>query len=261
MDTKLTQYSLWCPEHAETLATDYRTDDQGLPTCCPLNSEHTNITGIAIIDVKDERIKKTRIIDTESLDPDIAVSATEDFKVGIVIGEDISSMDITFPFNINVIAAEYYVDYAAWNRDDYFEAWGIAAGDPYIGALTGAEATGQKIISVSPTVFANLRDGYYVEFEGQTIEKMYRVNSMDSVEGTITLEDALLEDIAAGKLIYPRRPFVPKKYVKFETLSRIGDLQAGSSDLNAGDILRIHFHHAVTSTVVDWIAFTLIYMF
>ena len=40
----LTKYSLWCPEHAETLATDYRTDEDGLPTHCPLNAEHTNIT-------------------------------------------------------------------------------------------------------------------------------------------------------------------------------------------------------------------------
>jgi len=45
----LTKYSLWCPEHAETLATDYRTDEDGLPTCCPLNAEHTNITGIAVV--------------------------------------------------------------------------------------------------------------------------------------------------------------------------------------------------------------------
>jgi hypothetical protein len=261
MDVKLTKYSCWCPEHAETLDTDYRTPDDGPPTHCPLNEAHTNISGIAIVDVRDETIKRTRIIDSDTLDPDLAVSCTEDIVVPIVAAEMISKKDISFPFDINVIAAEYYVDYDEWNREDYFEAWGIAAGDPPIGALTADAAVDDTIINVSPTVFENMRPGYYVDFQDHTENGHYRVDEMDSGAGTITLDRGLTEAVVTGKTLHPRRPFVPRKYTKYKAIRRIGDLQSGSSPLDAGDILRIHYHHKNAPTVADWLAYTIIYMF
>jgi len=261
MDCKLTKYSLWCPEHAETLATDYRTPDQGEPTCCPLNEAHTNITGIAIVSVLDDTIKRTRIIDTDDIDPAIAVSCTEDIVVDVAIGEIVSKKDITFPFNVNVIAAEYYVDTVEWHEKDYFEAWGIAAGDPAIGAVTAPAAQAAKEIDVNETVFQYARPGFYLQFQDQTEDEMYRIDSMDSVAGTVTLHKGLENAVAAGKTVHARRPFVPRKYVKNKAIRRIGDLQSGSSPLGVGDILQIHYHHFEEPTVVDWMAFTIIYIF
>ena len=257
---KLTKYTLWCPEHEETLPTDYRTDEQGLPTCCPLNEAHTNISGITIVKTIDETINKTRIIDTDTLDPDTAVSCSEDIEVPIASGDAVSSKDISFPFDVNVIAAEYFVDFAEWSREDYFEAWGIAFGDPAIGGLTAPASQNDTVINVSSTVFQYLRAGFYVEFQDQ-VDKIYRVDSMDSGAETITLNTGLLEAVAAGKTVHVRRPFVPKQFARSQVVRRIGDLQSGSSPLDAGDIMRIHYHHAVTPTVDDWTAFTIIYMF
>ena len=114
---------------------------------------------------------------------------------------------------------------------------------------------------MSPTVFENCRPGYYVKFQDQAEHELYRVDSMDSGAGTITLNTALVNAVAAGKTVHPRRPFVPRKYVKNKAIRRIGDLQSGSSPLAIGDILQIHYHHFAEPTVIDWMAFTIIYMF
>jgi len=201
-----------------------------------------------------------KIVDTDTLDPDTAVSCTEDVKVDVVTGQSISSKDISFPFDVNIIAAEYYVELVESDDKDYFEAWGIAQGDPAIGGLTAPAAQDDTVINVSSTVFQYIRPGFYVEFQDQA-GGIYRVDSMDSGAGTITLNTGLEAAVAAGKTIHIRRPFVPKKFVKQKAIRRIGDLSSGSSPLNAGDILRIHYHHYNMPTIDDWMAFTIIYLF
>lgn len=206
-------------------------------------------------------IGRTRIVDTDTLDPDVAVSCTEDVKVDVAIEVPVSKKDVVFPFDINIIAAEFYVDIDDWTKEDYFEAWSITAGDLSIGALTAPAAQSDTIVNVSPTVFETCRPGYYVQFADQAEDKMYRVDSMDSGAGTITLNEELENAVDAGKTIHLRCPFVPRKYVKDSASCCIGDLQEGSSPLYAGDILRIHYYHGVSPTVVDWMAFTIIYKF
>ena len=211
--------------------------------------------------VPEAPIQRTRIVDTETLDPDVAVSCTEDVQMPVVIGQSVSEKNISFLFDVNIIAAGYYVDTEEWDRDDYFSAWGVAQGDPAIGAVTAPAAEDDTVINVSPTVFSYVRPGIYVEFQDQPSDEYYRIDSMDSEAGTITLSRGLAAAIAAGKTIHPRRPFVPKKYARFKVPCRIGDIQSGSSELGAGDIMRVRYHHENAPTVTDWLAFTIIYMF
>jgi hypothetical protein len=256
----LTKYSLWCPEHAETLDTDYRTDAQGLPTCCPLNEAHTNISGIAIVSKIDETIRKTRIVDAESLDPDTAISCTEGIKVDMGVGEQLTVFDFSKPFPIDVIAAEYFVDYDEWTREDYFDAMGILATDPLIGALTAEAAQGATTINVSPTVIPNVKPGLFLEFQGHQ-HVLYCIKSMDEGANTIELCEELAQTISAGAEVRPRRPFIVNKAVKKNAQRRVGDLQSGSSSLGADDFIRIYYHHGVAPTVADYVNFVIIYLF
>lgn len=211
--------------------------------------------------VPEAPIQRTRIVDTDTLDPAVAVSCTEDVRVPVVTGADVSVKDISFPFDINIIAAGYYVDTTDWAREDYFTAWGVAQGDPAVGGLTAPAAQDDTVIHVSSTVFNYVRPGIYVEFQDQPSNGYYRIDSMDTEAGTITLAQGLASAISAGKTLHPRRPFVPKKYARFKVPCRIGDIQSGSSALKAGDIMRVRYHHAALPTADDWLAFTVIYLF
>jgi hypothetical protein len=234
---------------------------ESAPTQCPDDSGHTiDSDSIVVIQILPGDVSRSKIVDTEGLDPDQAITCTEGLKVPITNGQALTTFDFSKPFPVDVTAAEYFVDYDGWHRDDYFEAFGIASGDPLIGALTAAAALDDTVINVSPTVFENARPGMFLEFQGHA-DVPYCINSMDSGAGTVTLCRGLEQAVGAGSEVRPRRPFILNKAVKKNAQRRVGDLQSGSSALNANDTIRIYYHHGVTPTVDDYINFVLIYLF
>lgn len=185
-------------------------------------------------------------VDTSGLDPETAENCTEGIDFEVKSGVNPTVKNLSYPFPIDAVACRYVFDNPEWELGDKFDAFGIADGDPAIGAVTAPATIDDFTINVSPTVFQYLRVGYFVKFEGHDDE--YRVGSMDAVAGTITLMTALKAAVSAGETIQPRRPFAFNIRVHKDVLYPVGDLTSGSSVMPSGKIMRIRYFHKTTPT-------------
>jgi len=198
-------------------------------------------------------------VDTEGLDPDVAENCTEGVDIDVESGVNPTVKNLSYPFPIDAVACRYVFDNDEWEHGDKFDAFGISAGDPAIGAVTSPVSIDDTVINVSPTVFQYLRAGYFVKF--QDGDEEYRVGALDEVAGTITLLSAITEAVSAGKTIHPRRPFAFNIRVHKNILYPVGDLTAGSSIMDTGSILRIRYYHKTDPTSNYQIACDLIQYF
>jgi hypothetical protein len=244
---KLTKYTLWCPEHEETLSTDYRTDDQGLPTCCPLNEAHTNITGIAIVSVEDLSIARTRIIDVDDIPPEKARTKVVGLAFDVPAGEWFNH-DFSFPYLVNMLSGG---GEAGFSKDgDIFEF--IIMPDTTLGALTAGgaiPASGTVVLNVSSTVTDNIGIGYWAKFEANPANfptsPEFLVLDYDEAAGTITVQGNGTEktvnpaDYVAMSIKYAEACEVqPGEFID------IGSQAAGSAGVPAGTPLRLRYYNS-----------------
>jgi hypothetical protein len=200
-----------------------------------------------------------KVIDTQGLDPATALSCTEFVEVEIHSGEAVSEGIISYPFPVDVAAARYVMDDTHYEYGDKFDVFGIPAGDPAIGGVTAPASQGDTSVHVSSTVFQYSRAGMYLKFQGHNDE--YRIESVDSVAGTVELMAPLEQAVGAGETIQVRRPFLINGWVTESILYPIGDLTSGSSKLSAGDGIRIRYYHKTTPTEDYVLPFALAMLF
>ena len=200
-----------------------------------------------------------KLVDTEGLDPKTASSCTEFIEVEVHEGEPVSEGMISYPFPVDVAAARYVMDDPHYEYGDKFDVFGIPAGDPAIGYVTSAVDQGDTEVSVIASVFQYARPGMYLKFQGHDDE--YRIESMDRVAGTVELMAPLEQSIVAGETVHVRRPFLINGWVSERILYPVGDLTSGSSELSAGDVMRIRYYHKTTPTEDYVLPFALAMLF
>lgn len=202
-----------------------------------------------------------QIDETNGLSPDMALSCTEDVAVPVLAGQSVSVGYFEMPFLVDIIAAQYYVYAEDWNKGDHIHVDGIPAGDPAIGVAGQTAAADQNEMYVSPTILAYSRAGMSLQFDGDESEDPYRIASIDSVESKVTFVRNLENEIVAGTPARLRRVFIPYLRVLKEVLDMLGGMNAGSSKLEVGEKLRIHYHHVVAPIADSTMYVRFIYMY
>lgn len=252
MVTELTKYSLWCPEHAATLETDYRTDDQGLPTCCPLNAEHTNISGIAIVSVEDLSIARTRIIDVDDIPPEKARTKVVGLAFDVPAGEWFNH-DFSFPYLVNMLSGGGEAGFS--ENGDIFEF--IIMPDTTLGALTAGgtiPASGTVVLSVSSTVVENIGIGYWAKFKANPADfpeaPEFLVVDYDEDAETITVQGNGTEaTVSAADYVGMSIKYAENCEVQPGELIDIGGQAAGSAGVPAGTALRLRYYNSGAAVI------------
>ena len=255
----LLKYSLWCVTCNTTRYTDYRPEEEGIPTVCPYNAAHTDIRDVTVVGEESTDPQPVRVIDTEGLDPNTATSCTEFIEVQVETGEPVSEGAVSYPFPVDVAAARYVMEDPHYEYGDKFDVFGIPATDPAIAGVTSPAAQGDTSIHVSSSLFQYAKPGLYLKFQNHADE--YRIESMDAENGTVELMAPLEQAVAAGQTIHVRRPFLINGWVCKNLVYPIGDLTSGSSELNAGDSIRIRVYHKTTPTEDYVLPFALAMLF
>lgn len=204
-------------------------------------------------------VQSVKIVDAQGLDPKTAMSCTEFVEVGVETGEPVSEGLISYPFPVDVAAARYVMEDPHYEYGDKFDVFGIPAGDPAIGYVPSSAGQGDTNVFVSATVFMHSRPGMYLKFQGHDEE--YRIESMDPEAGTVELMAPLEQSVVAGETIHVRRPFLINGWVCKNIIYPVGDLTSGSSELVAGDAIRIRYFHKTTPTENYVLPFALAMLF
>lgn len=181
-------------------------ENQGEPTLCPANSSHT-------IDASQNRIVETR-------NPSSVTISEESVATGgkyacaclkfTAPGNTITSESISFPMIISVLNGQLAV-----SSDMIGDSivWTVAP-NTTVGALTANANIGDTVLNVSSTVTDNIQIGFDVTLtDGVNTDECGPVVAVDSVNGTITVQTALLYNFSAVSPTYVQMTI---KYVDIE---------------------------------------------
>lgn len=259
MYEKLIKYSCWCPEHDDTVYSQFIPEDEGPITVCPLNEGHTDISQIAIVDVCDETIKRTKIVDTDELDPSQARTVEEGFLIDIEIGVNPSHLHISFAYPVDLLSGKYFVAHTEHSYLDNMSVFVVPPDDAPVGTTTQTADIGAEEVYVDANALQNLKPGFYTKF--QASEKEYRIIDVDYETGKLVLGSGLDVAVSVGHTVHLRIPFVINQLVLKSTLEVIGNAAAGSSGLPAGYVLRVDYNHAIDPTVATKLGFALAYKY
>jgi hypothetical protein len=206
-------------------------------------------------------VQPVKLVESNLLDPDIALSKTKTHYVTIKASQLVTEQDITYPYPIDAGAARYFIpaDEARVKNDDRFDVIGIPGGDPFVGFVTANVAQGETVIPVSSTVFEYLRHGLNLKFASHA--KDYEIMAEDTVAGTLTLKEGLEQAISVGDLIHIRRVMFEDMTPNKGGVMSLGDLSTGSSGLCANAKLRIRYRCAVEPTEDFVLGFELIHSY
>ena len=252
---RLFQWKLWCPEHAATLTTNYIPQEQGPPTCCPLNSEHTNISGVAVLKQISTDVLDTRIIelDPESgWDPNAARTRYDGFVMEMEAGENDSTWDRILDVDVQIVSGEHFMpdDDPYWTCGDRMSFMVIPPNGGIIGALIAGALEGAEEIVVSPTVLANARTQWYLIFtDGATFEtEPIMVKGFDVENSKVLLYDGLPQDLPAGTYVGLRIIYLREWPVYKGVVQRFAADTPGAAMIPAGWTFRATYHHEGTPT-------------
>jgi len=194
-------------------------------------------TGEPLIDLTPMQV---RVVENNLLDPATSLTITGGHHTVIKAGQSITEHTITYPYEIDVVAARYFVpsDDANVKDGDRFDVIGIPGGDPFVGYVTADTAQDETVIPVSNTVFEYLRHG--LDFKFDSHDTLYNIVSVDTVAKTLTLSTGLTQAVSVGDLIRIRRFMCRDLHPVKGVVSTIGDLSTGSAGLcaNAKMIIR-----------------------
>jgi len=204
------------------------------PTICPNNhaDKTIDLNSITIV----EKIE-TNIIVTD--DTSVGFFCVEQFVHNVPAGSpgDISIFDISWDTNITLWKTVFTP--LTENIGDIVNV--VAAPDTLIGYATAPITTGDTVISVSPTVLANLHKGFEFVINDGVNKHVTVALDIDLVLGTVTLKEASAFDYIPGSLLY-LGVYLIKNMKIFNTYPiSMGDKGLKGKDLLAGTKIRI-FH-------------------
>ena len=202
-----------------------------------------------------------RIVDNNLLDPATSLCASTGFHATVAAEEDSTDYTISFPYEIDVSAARYFVDPDDANvkPGDRFDIIGIPGGDPFVGYVTADALTDDMVIHVSETVFEYLRHG--LSFKLASHDTIYTILDEDEESLTFTLDSGLTQDVSIGDLIYIRRYMCRDIRPAKGVIDTIGDLSDGAAGLCANAKIVVRYRPETPPVSAFTLSMLLIYSY
>lgn len=182
MTTILYKWRIWCDDESAYVFRWLEAGD-GEPTTCPNNSSHTISSGLnRIVEIRnpDEVVIKQELVATGGHYQWVS-------KAFDAIANSTTTHSFSYPLDVNVIQATFIA--AQENVGDVW-TWALNP-NTTIGSLTSNASIGDTVLNVSSTVTENAKVGYNITLtDGTNTNDLGQVVSIDSVNGTITTENA-----------------------------------------------------------------------
>lgn len=202
----------------------------------------------------EEYIDKIKIVEEsqEDVTQGIFQSTTIDIYISGTTGT--TFVDRSFPFPISLFASKWLVSEDQISDVAEFHL----APNTVCGILTRPHYTGDTVLHVNDTVFtqAHMRIGYYITVNGQDLG---RVISKNEMELTITVENPLPIDMAAGSYVFFTIKMVPFWRFNAPGFCSVGESKIGSSLVPANTIMRMVYHN--NSGKPKWFSFSIDYLY
>jgi len=248
----LHKYYLYCDTCDSARYTDFKPEDEGLPTVCPYNAAHTNIRDVTIFATETTDPMPVRIQDVEDLDPTLARSKVKGINFDAPAGW--TKHGVSFPYLTNILCGK---GYGGFCEDGDVVEFSI---DPQqVGAMTAPAAQGDKTINVylPDEAWAALLNGMWLQFDRNPGaeptpdsthpgDDEYEIADFDSVAGTITLRTGLATALSGGDAVFMVVKYGEQIEIQNKELVDVGADTAGSASLPANVIFNVWFYNSGT---------------
>jgi hypothetical protein len=234
--TTLIRYSLLCSDCGGTVYTDFIEEESGLPTVCPKNESHTNLSDIAILKKHDLSIQGVKEIEVDGLDPDNASTKIKGLNFDAV-GGDWTNKDFSFTYPVDLLMAEGHGGFV--EDGDIIEF--VVAPDTIIGVVYASANLGDEWVTVNPTVLANLKAGHFVRF-GNANDDEHLVTVVDIANSRIGISPGLTENKTAGENVLRSVKYVEDVELQPNEYINLGGQTFGAVAIPANTILRVRYY-------------------
>lgn len=215
------------------------------PTVCPNDAGHTINPPIVVV----ESVSANTVRAEEDSD---GYFETSTIKMNIPTGSpgDVSEHDVSWP-----MAVTLWKTLLTPTNDMVGDQISVVAEpETTIGVLTAPATAGDTTISVNSTVTDNAKRGFLITIDdGVNKDVCDRCSAVDSVNGTITFQTALVNSFAAGTLVKISIYVLDKvDLVSTETID-IGNKGIKGKKLTSDMKLRIYYtNNSGTSKLLRW---------
>ena len=144
------------------------------------------------------------------------------------------SLDISFPFDISLLAADYST--SSDHEGDQLAA--IVSPDTILGLTAVAHSVDDTVITVPQTVIDNAFIGGFLKVGS---EEYSRIASIDEDNLTVTIEDGLSSAQSSGVAIKFEARFLDYIYIGPGAPWEVGKNKSGSSFLSANTTIRLKY--------------------
>jgi hypothetical protein len=226
------KYRIYCNTEAQNVYQWAETE----PSTCPNNTAHTiNPNSISIVDeqgpaifsIKEESVPTGGYFKIESSEIDIAAGPNVDSVMIEQWPYNVSILDINF-----ISGVEHQGDFVTVEMPSH----------KIFGVITQDISAGATVIPVSSTVTDNIAKGFYAELaDGVNTDDLGRVISVDSINHTITMENATAHSFLAATPTYVKVTVRPVDNLKLgpPMLYQIGTAKIGASHVPANEPAKI----------------------
>lgn len=246
----LHKYYLYCDTCDSARYTDFKPEDEGLPTVCPYNAAHTNIRDVTIFATETTDPMPVRIQDVEDLDPTLARSKVKGINFDAPAGW--TKFGVSFPYLTNILCGK---GYGGFCEDGDIVEFSI---DPQqVGAMTAPAAQGDKVLNVylPDEAWAALLKGMWLQFDrnpgAEPVpdsqhpgDDEYEIADFDSEAGTITLRTGLETALSGGDAVFMVVKYGEDIEVQNKELVDVGADTAGSASLLANMVFNVWFYNS-----------------
>jgi len=252
---KLDKWSLWCETCAATRYTDYQPKQDGEPTHCPYNEEHTDIRDITLIDETSTDPLPVQEIDVATLDPTYARSKSKGVNFDAAQGAW-TKEDVVFPYVVNILNGE---GYAGFSEDG--DKCEFRVSPQLVGGVTVPASQNDTQVYVSDTVkdaflSKQIFPGMFMKFKRDGIpgypdnpnpgDDEYEIAAFTPSEtpnaSVVTLRTGLASDVPAASLVYITAKYGDTIELQKDECVNVGGVAAGSAAVDANIIFEIWYY-------------------
>lgn len=234
MSSAWIQYRINCQTHGYQYVILDENDDT--PTQCPLNTGDTIVGDALEVGRRDPNLA---LIDEEPGHKTGGHFRIECAKVDITGPTGtIFEYDFMYPHDISTLNLQIIADEEC--KGEFFDV--IVGPDTIVGALTVTAASGDTVITVSPTVVEHVDVGTYIQLFGGAAHEQSLVLEKDTVGGTLTLQTALTDTYAPGTFVRMYIYMAINFYVPGHQRLPLGTGKIGASYIPANTTTRLYYH-------------------
>lgn len=253
---KLDKWGLWCETCAATRYTDYIPKQDGEPTHCPYNEQHTNIRDITLLDEVSSDPLPVQEIDVATLDPVYARSKSKGINFNAAALQW-TKHEVVFPYVVNILNGE---GYAGFSEDG--DKCEFRVSPQLVGAVTAPASQNDTQVVVSDDVknaflAKAIFPGMFLKFKRDGVpgypdnpdpgSDEYEIASFTPSEtpnaSVVTLRTGLASDVPAMSLVYVTAKYGDTIELQSGESVNVGGVAAGSAAVDANVIFEIWYYN------------------